>query len=102
MSEFDIPRERQGGVGPAIRGSMHDSIGRKFRDIITGFVGTATGRVEYLTGCNQILLSPEVGQDGSLKETNWFDEQRLVLVSDEKLTLNNGPSPGFDKAAPKI
>jgi hypothetical protein len=82
---------------------MHDTIGRKVTDRITGFCGTAIARCEYMTGCNQILVQPECSE-GSWKkpESEWFDEQRLdVDMRGEKIGLDNGFSPGFDKAAPK-
>ena len=55
---------------------MHESIGKSFTDSITGFKGVCTGRIEYITGCNQLLLTPKVGEDGVLKDGAWFDEQR--------------------------
>jgi hypothetical protein len=34
------------------------ALGRRGRDVITGFEGVITGHVAYLTGCNQYLLAP--------------------------------------------
>jgi hypothetical protein len=80
---------------------MHPKIGHKYRDKISGFVGTATGRVEYISGCNQLLLCP-TAKDGALGASEWFDEQRCEQVSDtERVVLNNSDSPGFDRAPPK-
>lgn len=76
-------------------------LGRKYRDRITGFTGVATGYVTYITGCNQVLLAPTVGQDGTLRDSSWFDEQRLEQVGSELVELDNGNTPGCDKAAPK-
>ena len=77
-------------------------LGSKVTDKITGFTGIVTGYVQYLTGCNQALVVPKAGKDGSLKEANWFDEQRLVVDRKAKpVTLDNGQTPGFDLAPPK-
>ncbi len=80
---------------------MHDIIGRKVRDKVTGFTGMVTGRVEYLTGCNQLLVAPKVKHDGSLVDSAWFDEQRCEIVEDDRLVLDNGANPGCDREAPK-
>jgi hypothetical protein len=60
------------------------------------------GRVQYLTGCNQVLVQPRVDEKGAYRDSMWIDEQRVV--EDETIDpvrLNNGPTPGFDKPAPK-
>src|SRR3546814_1776690 len=54
-------------------------LGQKVKDKITGFTGIVTGYVTYITGCNQALFAPQVGQDGAIKDACWFDEQRLVV-----------------------
>lgn len=78
---------------------MNSNIGRLGTDNITGFSGRITGRCEYITGCNQLLISPET-KEGAYVEPHWFDEQR-VAVSGDQLILPNEGSPGPDKAAPK-
>lgn len=80
---------------------MSNILGTTQCDKITGFQGVVTGYCQYLTGCNQALLVPKIGDDGSFKEPQWFDTQRLDQVGTDAVTLNNGASPGFDKAAPK-
>ncbi len=59
---------------------MHPSIGKQATDRITGFWGTVTGYVQYITGCNQLLVSPRVRPDGNLDEPRWIDEQRLEIA----------------------
>ena len=80
---------------------MTIELGRKVKDKITGFTGTVTGLCQYISGCNQALVAPAVGKDGVAKDSAWFDEQRLEYVGTEKVTLDNGKTPGFDRAAPK-
>lgn len=77
-------------------------LGQTVRDRITGFQGVVTGVVNYISGCNQALVVPRVKDDGSLTDAQWFDLQRLeVETSIATVTLDNGSSPGFDRAPPK-
>ena len=77
------------------------SLGFSVCDQITGFVGVVTGRAEYITGCTQCLVVPACSPDGSYKSGEWFDEQRLTRLGDTRTILENGATPGCDKAAPK-
>lgn len=80
---------------------MTIALGSKAKDTITGFAGVVTGRCEYLTGCNQLLVAPAIAKDGSIRDSQWFDEQRLQQVGTVVVKLDNSKTPGFDKAAPK-
>lgn len=80
---------------------MNNLLGLTFKDKITGFEGVATGYVQYLTGCNQVLLAPRCGPDGALRDSQWFDQQRLETQMNAAVTLDNGVTPGCDRAAPK-
>jgi hypothetical protein len=84
---------------------MKVTLGWTYKDVITGFKGVATGYVQYITGCNQVLLNPKVDADGKIRDSNWFDEARLQICAEEapveldtKLVTAN---PGPDKQAPK-
>ncbi len=76
-------------------------LGKTYTDSITGFKGVAIGHVEYLTGCNQVLLSPKGKEAHTRPSSEWFDTQR-VGVDDAvaKVVLDNGETPGADRAAP--
>lgn len=80
---------------------MKKELGQTVEDQITGFTGVVTGRVEYISGCNQVLVTPKIGKDGSIRSAEWFDEQRVLIKSGDRLILENGANPGFDKMAPK-
>jgi hypothetical protein len=56
------------------------TLGKEGKDKITGFQGIITARVEYLYGCNQYGLAPKVGEDGTVKGTEFFDEGRIEVV----------------------
>ena len=55
-------------------------LGKKVVDNITGFKGTVTGRVEYLTGCRQYLVAPKA-QGNKYGDSVWLDEDRLISKS---------------------
>jgi hypothetical protein len=58
-------------------------------DRVTGFRGAIVGRADYLTGCNQYLVMPPVGEDGKFVEGIWFDEMRLTVdVDRQRLVLD--------------
>jgi len=80
---------------------MSIKLGSTVHDIITGFTGVVTGRVEYISRCNRILVDPKCKADGDLVAAQWFDEQR-VWVDDKVavVALDNGDTPGADKPAP--
>ena len=79
----------------------HAYNGRTATDKITGFTGVITGFVEYLTGCNQALLVPKSENGNKLVESQWFDVQRLEFADNAQIVLDNTPTPGCDRAAPK-
>lgn len=77
-------------------------LGKTYKDKVTGFAGVCTGTAFYISGCHQALLMPKVKADGSATEGQWFDFQRLEHQSNvETMVLDNGKTPGHDKAAPK-
>lgn len=80
---------------------MSIGLGVRARDRVTGFAGFVTGHANYLSGCAQALLAPEVGADGTFRDGQWFDQQRLEVLPGEAIVLDNGETPGHDKAAPK-
>lgn len=77
------------------------NMGLKMRDKITGFTGVVTGYVQYISGCNQMLLAPKANKEGGFVESQWFDEQRMETVEGERVVLDNGDTPGSDRAAPR-
>ena len=76
-------------------------LGKTVTDRITGFSGIVTGYVQYISGCNQVLIVPPVDGDGKLRDAEWFDEQRIEIHEVDAVTLDNDGHEGFDKAAPK-
>ena len=74
-------------------------LGMKVRDVVSGFEGIATGRVEYINGCKQFLITPRVDKDGKYMEAQWVDQQRVEILDSEPVvkvsdSLAGGPSGG--------
>lgn len=61
---------------------MTIELGQVYRDPITGFVGTATARAEYLYDTPNVRLTAETGQE-DLSE-RWITESRLVPHEKDK------------------
>lgn len=59
---------------------MSVNLGDKCKDRVSGFVGVAMARHEYLNGCARITLQPEIKKDGKLPECQTFDEPQLTIV----------------------
>jgi hypothetical protein len=74
-------------------------MGQKAKDKITSFAGIVTGRTEYITGCNQLLLQPPLDKDETFRDPRWIDEDRLEAVGDDVLELEV-TAPGPDVPAP--
>lgn len=70
--------------------TRHPSLGKKFRDPITSFEGTAIARCEYLSGCFHLELE-RADKDGK-PESYWFDEQRLNALEDVASFADEGES----------
>lgn len=62
-------------------------IGQTVKDKVTGFKGRATGYVSYLTGCDQVLVTPK-GDGDKYPESVWIDVNRLTVVGTKKLKLD--------------
>ena len=80
---------------------MKEVLGTEVKDRVTGFQGIATGYVSYLTGCDQILITPKVDKEGKLIEANWYDINRVDSVEDgRKVNVDTSKEQGPDKPAP--
>jgi len=64
-------------------------LGDLARDVITGYQGIITGECRYLTGCEQVLISPPVGEDGKLRDGHWFDADRIEVIAAGSVRLGN-------------
>lgn len=74
---------------------MQATLGKKYRDKITGFEGVAVARTEYLSGCFHVDLETGDPEKNNKPVHEWLDEERLVEV-DAPAVTDDGPkrSPG--------
>ena len=74
-------------------------LGDEVQDSISGFKGIATARHFYLQGCDRITITPQVDDDGKMKDEASFDEPQLKVITPEKIrrqAIRNDPG-GPDK-----
>ena len=79
---------------------VHFELGTTLVDKISGFKGVATGRNQFLTGCDQYLLTPRGLKEGEPNKPQWFDAVRLEADrAFVKMELTNtGDKPGGESA----
>lgn len=75
-------------------------LGAKVRDRLTGFTGRATSRIEYITGCVQYGVLPEIKSDGSYPNCEYIDDQRLEVIG-EPIVQASRPTGGDMRDAPR-
>lgn len=73
-------------------------MGCEVKDKITGYRGIVTGRVSYISGCDQALVAGKE-KNGDIK-TAWFDVQRLERIGKKVIVLDNSKTPGADVPPP--
>lgn len=79
---------------------MENLLGRTVEDVITGFRGVVTGQVSYLTGCQQVLLTPRCKEDGTVVEPRWYDLDRVRVDQAIAPVVVGVTAAGSDLAAP--
>lgn len=79
---------------------MEFKLGNRVRDIVTGFTGIATSKVEYINGCTQYGIKPPVDKDGKMPDTNYIDHAQLEFV-DDGIVINQNDTGGDMPDAPK-
>lgn len=55
-------------------------LGKMVKDRVTGFAGIAESIGFDLYGCVQVVIKPQMGKDGDLKDGRWFDVSRVEVV----------------------
>jgi hypothetical protein len=81
-------------------------MGDQVEDIVSGYSGVVTAFVEYLWGCEQVLVG-RADKDGK-PESEWFDVGRTRIVTRAALSpvqygegaKSAGKPTGADKPAP--
>jgi hypothetical protein len=75
-------------------------LGDEVKDKITGFKGIVRVRSQYLTGCNVYgLQSSKLTKEQKPGEWNYFDEELLLNVKKEKISLHIKAQKGGPNSA---
>ncbi len=86
-----------------------DLLGKKAKDLVTGFSGVITSMSFDLYGCIQAVVTPPVNEKGEMKDGKWFDVARLSIPEDtpvmdipdfSKGYIAEGLKGGADKPLP--
>lgn len=57
-------------------------LGKRVEDKVTGYRGIVTNVAFDLYGCIQAIVHPGMDKDGKIRDTNWFDVNRLTVLDD--------------------
>ena len=57
-------------------------LGHQVKDRVTGFSGVVASVNFDLYGCIQAVVNPGLDKEGKLGESQWFDVNRLVVLTD--------------------
>jgi len=71
-------------------------LGKKVRDKVTGLVGIAISRLEFMNGCIQFCVKPPVDKEGKIREGEYIDHQQLEIIEDAvepKMSKTGGIMP---------
>jgi hypothetical protein len=67
-------------------------LGRIATDCVTGFSGVVASISFDLYGCIQVVVTPRVGADGKIPDSQWFDISRLRIESENSVM----PLPNYE------
>lgn len=69
-------------------------LGDRVKDTVSGLVGIATQRIEFLNGCIQYSVTPKLKKGGTEMVAWNIDEEQLVSLEKEKVTVKKSPTGG--------
>jgi hypothetical protein len=77
-------------------------LGKKVREVVTGLEGIAVAKIDYMNGCRQYSIQPQVCKDGVPAEAKWWDAEQVELLKDKKVVSKKkkptgGPPPSNTK-----
>ncbi len=78
---------------------MQIKLGQKCQDVVSGFIGVAVARCEWMNGCTRVTLQPPVDKEGKLPEAHTFDEPNLTVVENTP-RANADPTRGGPRPEP--
>ena len=81
---------------------MKVELGIEVKDKVTGFKGITIARTEWLNGCARIGVQAKMKKDGTVPDSQWFDEPQLDIINKNKIKLNGEKKPpGGPQPTPK-
>ena len=76
-------------------------LGDVVEDTVTGFTGTIMCVASYYNGCIRYIVQPRLSDKGNFRESETFDQERLMKVKPEKKIKPVTTPTGGDRADPK-
>ncbi len=75
-------------------------LGRRAKDMISGFTGVIEARTEWLNGCFRISIAPDrLDKDGNVIDSRTFDCEQIEVLPEQVVgekpekQRTNGPTP---------
>ena len=88
---MDQSSEARSDVVPELINHFDDTVlvgtGDRVVDLVSGIVGIATARCEYLNGCVQFEVMPRRDEIGKAVDALWVDDSQLRVVDTNPLDL---------------
>lgn len=56
------------------------ALGDEVIDSIENFRGIVVGTVQFISGCDQLLVQPPIGEDGKRITGYWIDIDRIKII----------------------
>ncbi len=80
---------------------MNNLIGFTVKDIVTGFKGIVTGQAIYITGCDQVSITSQCGENDT-GHTMWVDINRIKINQNlDRIVLDTSVNKGACQAPSK-
>jgi hypothetical protein len=70
-------------------------LGLRARDAVTGFNGVISTVSFDLYGCVQAVITPRVDDNGKIKDGQWFDVTRLVILDNKPVMTQPDFNAGY-------
>jgi hypothetical protein len=79
---------------------MEIKLGSQVEDLVSGFTGIATARIEYLNGCTQYCIAPRA-VDNKIVENQYFDHAQLKVIAEGSVKVDPYDTGGPSRYCPK-
>ena len=72
---------------------MTIKLGTVVKDRVTGLIGVAENRAEFMYGCDRYLVQAKAGKDNKIPDAVMIDEPQLEVVEGEASVMEPLPEP---------